>query len=68
MLTATFLSISISYGKELSAPTKSGWKGKQDPYMLPIRNSLQIKRHRLKGRGWKNIALMDLEGIYVRER
>ena len=51
MVTTTFLSTSTSNGKELSASTKKvdEWKGKQDLYMLPIRDSLQIKRHRLKG-------------------
>ena len=45
------------------------WIGKQDLYMLPTRDSLQIKRHtQTKRKGMeKCIALMDLESIALNE-
>ena len=49
MVMTTFLSPSTSNGKELSAPTKRQ-NGRMDKktrplYMLPTRDSFQIKRH-----------------------
>ena len=45
------------------------WKEKQEPYVLPIRDLLQIKRHIQTKRKEmeKDIALMDLEGIALNE-
>ena len=46
------------------------WKEKQDSYVWPIRDALQIKRQtQIKRKGMeKDIVLMDLEGIKVRQR